>query len=29
MLFFELFPIFVSVVCAAIGIALLVANRRA
>jgi hypothetical protein len=29
MLFFELFPAFMTVVCAAIGVALLVANRRA
>jgi hypothetical protein len=28
MLLFELFPAFVTVVCAAIGVALLVANRR-
>lgn len=29
MLFFELFPAFMTLVCAAIGVALLVANRRA
>jgi hypothetical protein len=29
MLFFELFPAFMTVVCAAIGVALLMANRRA
>lgn len=29
MLLFELFPAFMTVVCAAIGVALLMANRRA
>jgi hypothetical protein len=29
MLFFELFPAFMTLVCAAIGIPLLMANRRA
>jgi hypothetical protein len=28
MLFFELFPAFMTLVCAAIGVALLMANRR-